>query len=82
VRVREGFRRGVHVEHRHLLRTEGTDALLTAAKEAGVSRIIAQSFASYRFEYGVEAEAAGERFSCPTGTNRGMNVPAECPMDV
>ena len=33
----------------NLLRTEGTDALLTAAKEAGVSRIIAQSFASYRY---------------------------------
>jgi nucleoside-diphosphate-sugar epimerase len=33
----------------NLLRTEGTDALLAAAKEAGVSRIIAQSFASYRY---------------------------------
>jgi 2-alkyl-3-oxoalkanoate reductase len=30
------------------LRTEGTDALLTAAREAGVRRFIAQSFASYR----------------------------------
>jgi 2-alkyl-3-oxoalkanoate reductase len=31
------------------LRTEGTDALLAAAREAGVSRFVAQSFASYRF---------------------------------
>src|SRR5438067_2540312 len=33
----------------NLLRTVGTDALLAAAKEAGVNRIIAQSFASYRY---------------------------------
>jgi 2-alkyl-3-oxoalkanoate reductase len=31
------------------LRTEGTDALLTAAREAGVHRFVAQSFASYRY---------------------------------
>jgi nucleoside-diphosphate-sugar epimerase len=31
------------------LRTEGTDALLAAAREAGVGRVIAQSFASYRY---------------------------------
>ena len=30
------------------LRTEGIDALLAAAREAGVDRIVAQSFASYR----------------------------------
>jgi 2-alkyl-3-oxoalkanoate reductase len=30
------------------LRTEGTDALLAAGREAGVSRFVAQSFASYR----------------------------------
>jgi nucleoside-diphosphate-sugar epimerase len=30
------------------LRTEGTDALLAAAREAGVGRFVAQSFASYR----------------------------------
>jgi 2-alkyl-3-oxoalkanoate reductase len=30
------------------LRTEGTDALLAAAREAGVQRFVAQSFASYR----------------------------------
>jgi nucleoside-diphosphate-sugar epimerase len=33
----------------NLLRTEGTDALLTAAKEAGVRQFVAQSFASYRY---------------------------------
>ena len=31
------------------LRTEGTDALLAAAREAGVPRFIAQSFAPYRY---------------------------------
>jgi 2-alkyl-3-oxoalkanoate reductase len=31
------------------LRTEGTDALLAAARQAGVHRIIAQSFAPYRY---------------------------------
>ena len=31
------------------LRTEGTDALLAAAQQAGVRRFIAQSFASYRY---------------------------------
>ena len=31
------------------LRTEGTDALLAAAPGAGVSRFVAQSFASYRY---------------------------------
>jgi nucleoside-diphosphate-sugar epimerase len=32
------------------LRTEGTDALLAAAREAGVARFVAQSFASMRYE--------------------------------
>src|SRR5918995_1194220 len=31
------------------LRTEGTDALLAAAREANVRRFVAQSFASYRY---------------------------------
>jgi 2-alkyl-3-oxoalkanoate reductase len=31
------------------IRTEGTDALLAAAREAGVRRFVAQSFASYRY---------------------------------
>jgi nucleoside-diphosphate-sugar epimerase len=31
------------------LRTEGTDTLLTAAREAGVHRFVAQSFAPYRY---------------------------------
>jgi 2-alkyl-3-oxoalkanoate reductase len=33
----------------NLLRTEGTDALLAAASEAGVRRLVAQSFASFRY---------------------------------
>jgi len=33
----------------NMLRTEGTDALLTAAREAGVRRIVAQSYASIRY---------------------------------
>ena len=33
----------------NLLRTEGTDALLAAAREAGVSLFVAQSFAPYRY---------------------------------
>ena len=32
------------------LRTEGTDNLLAAAREAGVDRFVAQSFASARYE--------------------------------
>jgi 2-alkyl-3-oxoalkanoate reductase len=32
------------------LRTEGTDALLTAAAEAGVGRVVAQSFAGWPYE--------------------------------
>jgi 2-alkyl-3-oxoalkanoate reductase len=31
------------------IRTEGTDALIAAAREAGVTRFVAQSFASYRY---------------------------------
>ena len=31
------------------IRTEGTDAVLAAAREAGVSRVVAQSFASLRY---------------------------------
>src|SRR6266568_4926246 len=31
------------------LRTNGTDALLAAARDAGVTRFVAQSFASYRY---------------------------------
>jgi len=33
------------------LRTTGTDALLQAAREAGVGRLVAQSFASYRYAW-------------------------------
>ena len=31
------------------LRTEGTDALLAAGREAGVQRFVGQSFAPYRY---------------------------------
>ena len=33
----------------NLLRTAGTDALLAAARDAGVTRLVAQSFAPYRY---------------------------------
>jgi len=36
-------------EKTNRLRTEGTDALLAAAREAGVRRFVAQSFAPYRY---------------------------------
>jgi 2-alkyl-3-oxoalkanoate reductase len=36
-------------ERTNLLRTKGTEALLAAAREAGVQRFVAQSFASYRY---------------------------------
>jgi nucleoside-diphosphate-sugar epimerase len=36
-------------EQTNRLRIEGTDALLAAAREAGVSRVVAQSFASLRY---------------------------------
>jgi nucleoside-diphosphate-sugar epimerase len=37
-------------EQTNRLRTEGTDALLAAARDAGVRRFVAQSFASFRSE--------------------------------
>src|SRR4051812_46428479 len=37
-------------EATNALRTTGTDVLLAAAREAGVRRFVAQSFASYRYE--------------------------------
>ena len=57
------------------LRTKGTDALLAAAREAGVRRFVAQSFASYRYarEGGpvkteddpLDPDPAGERTASP-----------------
>ncbi|MGH2994468.1 MAG: NAD-dependent epimerase/dehydratase family protein, partial [Solirubrobacterales bacterium] len=47
MRFSRNFDRGFARTNR--LRTEGTDALLAAAREAGVRRIVAQSFASYRY---------------------------------
>ncbi len=44
------FRRiGSYFEQTNLIRVRGTDALLAAAKEAGVGRFVAQSYASYRY---------------------------------
>jgi nucleoside-diphosphate-sugar epimerase len=47
MRFSRNFDRGFAVTNR--LRTEGTDALLAAAREAGVRRFVAQSFASMRY---------------------------------
>jgi 2-alkyl-3-oxoalkanoate reductase len=47
LRFSRNFDRGFAQTNR--LRTEGTDALLAAAREAGVRRFVAQSFASYRY---------------------------------
>jgi 2-alkyl-3-oxoalkanoate reductase len=47
VRLSRSLDRGFAQTNR--LRTQGTDALLAAAREAGVRRFIAQSFASYRY---------------------------------
>jgi len=47
LRFSRNFDRGFAATNR--LRTEGTDALLAAAREAGVRRFAAQSFASYRY---------------------------------
>jgi len=41
------------------LRTEGTDALLAAAREAGVHRFVAQSFASMRYARGRAGQDRG-----------------------
>ena len=48
MRFSRNFDRGFAETNR--LRTEGTDALLAAAREAGVGRFVAQSFASARYE--------------------------------
>jgi nucleoside-diphosphate-sugar epimerase len=47
VRFSRSLDRGFAATNR--LRTEGTDALLAAAREAGVHRFVAQSFAAYRY---------------------------------
>src|SRR5262249_20389121 len=48
------------------LRTEGTDALLAAAREAGVRRFVAQSFASVRYtRVGGPGKAEGEPLDPP-----------------
>jgi nucleoside-diphosphate-sugar epimerase len=56
--VHEATALGAGIDFKHMdhsfaqtnsLRTRGTDALLAAAREAGVRRFVAQSFASYRY---------------------------------
>ena len=47
MRFSRNFDRGFAPTNR--LRTEGTDALLAAARDAGVRRLVAQSFASFRY---------------------------------
>jgi nucleoside-diphosphate-sugar epimerase len=65
------------------IRTEGTGALLAAAREAGVRRFIAQSFASYR--YAREGGWCGCRKLCHLmrpayihGSARRSGLAAEC----
>jgi nucleoside-diphosphate-sugar epimerase len=58
------------------LRTEGTDALLAAAREAGVPRFVAQSFASFRYarEGGPVKTEADPLDPTPVGTMREANA--------
>ncbi|HET6832137.1 MAG TPA: NAD(P)-dependent oxidoreductase [Solirubrobacterales bacterium] len=58
------------------LRTEGTDALLAAGREAGVLRFVAQSFASYRnAREGGPVKAEDDRLDpVPVATMRGMSA--------
>jgi 2-alkyl-3-oxoalkanoate reductase len=58
------------------LRTEGTDALLAAAGEAGVRRFVAQSFASYRYarEGGMVKTEDDPLDSAPPATARETNA--------
>jgi 2-alkyl-3-oxoalkanoate reductase len=58
------------------LRTEGTDALLAAAREAGVDRFVAQSFASFRSarEGGPVKTEDGPLDPAPLATTRESNA--------
>jgi len=58
------------------LRTEATDALLAAAREAGVRRFVAQSFASYRYprEGGPVKTEDGPLDPTPPATARETNA--------
>ena len=64
------------------LRTEGTDALLAAAREAGVRRFVAQSFASYRYarEGGMVKTEDDPLDPAPPATARETNA-AMCHVD-
>src|SRR4051794_2918816 len=52
------------------LRTEGTDALIAAAREAGVSRFVAQSFASYRYLSGGPVKTEDDPLDTPPASMR------------
>jgi nucleoside-diphosphate-sugar epimerase len=52
------------------LRTEGTDALIAAAREAGVSRFVAQSFASYRYLQGGPVKTEDDPLDTPPASMR------------
>jgi len=52
------------------LRTEGTDALIAAGREAGVSRFVAQSFASYRYLQGGPVKTEDEPPDTPPESMR------------
>ena len=54
------------------LRTEGTDALIAAAREAGVRRFVAQSFAPYRYTQGgsIRTEADPVETTAPKNMQR------------
>ena len=55
------------------LRTEGTDFLLAAAREAGVKRFIAQSFCGWTYGRGGEADQDGGR--CAGSRSAGGTAP-------
>ena len=59
------------------LRTEGTDALIAAGREAGVSRLVAQSFASYRYaREGGAVKAEDDRLAPPPGPTMRESIAA------
>ena len=52
------------------LRTEGTDALIAAAREAAVSRFVGQSFASYRYLSGGPVKTEDDPLDTPPESMR------------
>src|SRR6266498_1029151 len=57
------------------LRTQGTDALLAAAREAGVRRFVAQSFASMRYARGGQSRPRTTRSTPPRRHRRARPTP-------